>query len=293
MDLPHATWLRAFESAARLGSFSAAADEMSLTPAAISQQIRALEDHLGSALFDRLPRGVSLTDKGQAYALSVTKSFTEMERATQGIFGSARKQVIKIRASISCAALVIAPRLAEYQALNPDVEVQLSTFVWADRFGDEESDIDIRFGHGDWNDGAMHHLGYEFAIPVCHPDYAASFGKDLSIEEVARREIISIPGSETDWIRLAEHVDFAPEQPASTVRVDSSLVAMQAAIAGRGAVMVLENFAQTYLQLGLLVAPFEVRLPIQPSHFLVLRDSGKNRNAIHSFAEWVKKLYQQ
>jgi LysR family glycine cleavage system transcriptional activator len=276
-----------------MGSFSAAAEELSLTPAAISQQIRALEDHLGSALFDRLPRGVLLTSKGQAYALSVTKSFTEMERATQGIFGSARKQVIKVRASISCAALVVAPRLADYQALNPDVEVQLSTFVWADRFGDEESDIDIRFGHGDWKDGIVHHLGYEFAIPVCHPDYAASFGNNPSIEKLACGEIISITGSETDWIRLAEHVNFALEQPTSTVRVDSSLVALQAAIAGRGAVMVLENFARTYLKLGLLVAPFDVRLPIQPCHFLVLRDSGKNRNAIHSFAEWVKGLYQQ
>ena len=100
-QLPHVTWLRSFEVAARHSSFSAAADELNLTPAAVSQQIRLLEDHLGVQLFIRLARGVSLTDAGQAYALPLRKSFQDMQDATRGLFGVKRKSRLRIRASIS------------------------------------------------------------------------------------------------------------------------------------------------------------------------------------------------
>lgn len=291
VDLPHATWLRSFEAAARHGSFSAAAEELHLTPAAVSQQIRSLEKRLNATLFERLPRGVALTDRGQAYALPIRKSLLDMERATQGLFGSTTKRVINLRASISCAALVIAPKLVEFQTLHPDIEVRLTTFVWADRFNDDDADIDIRFGHGDWTDGKVTHLGHEFAIPVCHPNYAASFGKDLSIQSLASAERVEILGSEADWIRLSEHIGLDLGSPSGTVHVDSSLVALQAAIAGRGTVMVLESFAREYIRQNLLVAPFDLRLPIRPSHFLVHREGSISADDARIFTDWVTSLY--
>lgn len=291
VDLPHLIWLRSFEVASRHGSFSAAAEELCLTPAAVSQQIRSLEEHLKATLFERLPRGVALTAKGQAYALPIRKSLLDMERATQGLFGLSTKRVINLRASISCAALVIAPKLAEFQAMSPDIEVRLTTFVWADRFGNEDVDIDIRFGHGDWKDGRVTHLGHEFAIPVCHPEHAASFGKNLSIQSMAAGEIVEITGSETDWIKLSEHEGLDLCRPSSTVRVDSSLVALQAVITGRGAVMVLESFAREYIRQGLLVAPFDLRLPVRPSHFLVQREGAIAADDARVFSDWVMSIY--
>lgn len=289
--LPHVTWLRAFEAAARHASFSAAADELGLTPAAVSQQIRLLEKHLKVTLFERLPRGVALTDIGLAYALPIRKSFTDMMATTQGLFGSQSKHVVRVRASISCAALVIAPRLSEFQELYPDIEVQLSTFVWADRFADEESDIDIRFGHGDWRDGSVTHLGHEYAIPVCHPDHVASFSKTPSIQDLAKARIIIITGSEADWINLSALYDLNLTAPTCTMRVDSSLIALNAVSAGTGAVMVLESFAREYLRLGLLVAPFDYRLPIRGSHYLVSRENAGARDEVRVFAQWVETLY--
>lgn len=291
VDIPHVIWLRAFEAAARHGSFSAAADELCLTPAAISQQIRALEHHLDVPLFDRLPRGVALTDRGQAYAQPIRKALLDMERATQGLFGVSKKRVIQLRASISCAALVIAPKLAEFQTLHPEIEVRLSTFVWADRFADDDVHIDIRFGHGDWTDGRVTHLGHEFAVPVCHPDYAASFGADLSINSLAAGEVVQITGSEADWARLAEHAGLELATPSNVVHVDSSLVALQAVIAGRGSVMVLESFAREYVRQGLLVAPTAYRLPVRPSHFLVERDGAASTDDLRVFTDWVLSLY--
>lgn len=290
-DLPHVTWLRAFEAAARHASFSAAADELGLTPAAVSQQVRLLEKHLGTTLFERLPRGVALTDIGQAYALPIRKSFAEMEVATRGLFGARRKRVVKVRASISCAAFVIAPRLAAFQDQHPDIEVELSTFVWADRFADEDSDIDIRFGHGDWGDGAITHLGHECAIPVCNSLYAASLGAPPDIDKLTRGRLIAITGSEGDWINLAAHYGLDLGAPSDVIRVDSSLIALQTLIAGDGAVMVLESFARQYLEQGLLVAPFEYRLPIKASHYLVSRETTGMREEVRQFAQWVETLY--
>ncbi len=290
-DLPHVTWLRAFEVAARHNSFSAAADELSLTPAAVSQQIRLLEKHLKVSLFERLPRGVALTEIGRAYAMPVQKSFSELRHATSGLFATSRKRVIKLRASISCAGLVIAPRLAEFQDQHPDIEVNLSTFVWADRFGEEESDIDIRFGYGDWDDGIISHMGHECAVPVCNPEYAASFGSDLSIQNLAEGRIVSITGSENDWMRLSDQYGLHLGAPSETLRVDSSLLALQAVMAGQGAVMVLESFAHEFLKRGLVVAPFDYRLPIQPSHFLVKRKGSEERIEVQIFSNWVMSLY--
>jgi len=293
MKLPHVTWLRAFEAAARHRSFSAAADELGLTPAAVSQQIRLLEKHIDAPLFERLPRGVSLTELGQAYALPVRKSFSDISIATNGLFDRSNQKTVKVRASISCAALVIAPKLAEFRAMHPDIAVELSTFVWADHFGEEESDIDIRYGQGDWKDGKVIHLANEFSIPVCHPDYAARFGKKLTIQNLAASKIVKITGSELSWARLSDQYELALEPPAEWLWADSSLIALQTVITGEGAVMVLESFARQYILQGLLTAPFEYRLPVIPSHYLIQREGRENREEVQLFSKWVTSLYQK
>lgn len=288
---PPVSSLRAFDAAARHGSFSAAAEELNLTPAAVSQQIRALETHLGAALFERLARGVKLTERGAAYAQPIRKAFADMQGATDALFGRAARRRVNVRASISCAALVIAPRLAEFQALHPDIDVRLSTFVWADGFADDETDLDVRFGHGEWTDGQVTHLGHESALAVCHPERAAALGPDPRLDALAAGRIIEIAGSEADWAGIGERARVALPPPSHVLRVDSSLVALQMAIQGAGAVIVLESFAREYLRLGLLAAPCEARLPIQPSHFIVRRAGPRASKAAGLFADWVRSLY--
>lgn len=287
VDLPHVTWLRTFEAAARNSSFTAAARELGMTPAAVSQQIRLLETHLNVPLFKRLPRGVTLTDMGQAFAQPIRRSFADMKSATMGLFEKSRKRVVRVRASISFAGLVIAPRLAEFYAQHPDITVKLATFVWADRFDDDAADIDIRYGYGDWDDGNIQHLGQVYAIPVCHPNYAASFDSPLSIQALAAGKIVRIVGSEADWFRLSElfglNLDIAP----AWLSVDSSFIALQTVIAGSGVVMVLENFARPYIDMGLLLAPVPYRLPIPTSHYLVQREKTILHEEVRLFSKWI------
>ncbi len=290
--LPHVIWLKAFESAARHSSFAAAAEELGLTPAAISQQIRHLETHLDARLFTRLPRGVVLTDIGLAYAQTIKKSFDDMALATNGLFGKNSRRVVRVRASISCAALVIAPRLDDFKARHPDILVRLTTSVWADRFDDDALDVDIRYGLGDWQEANITHLGHESAVPVCRPDYAATFGADLCVQALAGGKLVEIIGSETDWQKLSETHGLGLKPASPIVQVDSSMIALQTLSTGEGTAMVLESFAQQYLEQGLLVAPVPQRLAKRKSHFMVVNERAGQREEVSQFCGWLQSLYQ-
>jgi LysR family glycine cleavage system transcriptional activator len=285
--LPHVTWLRSFEVAARHGSFSAAAEELGMTPAAVSQQIRLLEQMVGKALFIRLPRGVVLSDAGKAYAQPIRRSFAEMQAATNGLFGPSTKRTIRVRASISFAGLVIAPRIADFYAMHPDILVELTSFVWAEQFGEEPSDIDIRYGTGDWKDGTILHLGHEHAIPVCHPDYAATLPQPLTLQALAADRRINIMGSEADWEQLSDQYGLNLKSAGNWFTVDSSFIALQSVIARAGSAIVLERFAHHYLQQGMIVAPFDYRLPISLSHFIVCSERSIPREEVKLFCDWL------
>lgn len=287
MRLPHVTWLRAFEAAARHKSFTEAAIELNLTPAAVSQQIRLLERHLGAPLFRRLPRGVVLTDVGQAYALPVRKSFAEIQDATEGLFTVRRKRRVHVRASISYATLVLAPRLRAFHDLHPDIEVVLSTAVWSDRMDDETIDIDIRYGTGHWSEPNIWRLGDEVASVVCHPDHLASFGPDPTLGEVLAAGVVPVQGSEIEWRRLSETFGLDCPDPPVWLTADSSLIALQTVAGGFGAALIFRSFSAPFLDRGALVAPFGHELPMREAYYLVLREDARGRSEIEAFRSWL------
>jgi hypothetical protein len=130
--LPHLPWLRAFEAAARQQSFSGAAQELHVSPAAVSQQIRLLEQHLGFVLFRRLPRGVLLTDMGSAYLPSVRKAFDTLSMSTAGLFGSPGRRTLTLRCTAAFAVLWLSPRLQGFIDAHPGIDVRLFTAIWAE-----------------------------------------------------------------------------------------------------------------------------------------------------------------
>ncbi|SDE65310.1 LysR family transcriptional regulator [Ruegeria marina] len=291
--LPHVTWLRAFEAAARNSSFTSAADELNLTPAAVSQQIKLLEQHFGVQLFTRQPRGVALTDMGHAYAQPIRKAFAEMQEATNGLFGSKKKRIVRARASISYAAIVLAPQLGGFHEAHPDIEVQLTTAVWTDRIDDEAIDVEIRYGHGDWDERDIRHLsGHRLAEVVCHPAFAASFGEDLSIQTLAAHAV-QVIGSESDWSLMSEQFGLELPPVAGAIKADSSLIALQMISSGIGAAIISEDFSSRYIEQGLLISPFEYRLPLQRSFFLVVQDNLQERSEVNQFCEWLSEQHRK
>lgn len=289
--IPHVTWLRAFDVAARHRSFSAAADELNLTPAAVSQQIKLLEQHLGVQLFKRLPRGVALTDLGHAYALPIRKSFAEMQEATDGLFGSKQRRTVRVHASISYAALVLSPLLFSFQQKHPDIELQLTTAVWTDRMEEDAIDVEIRYGFGDWDEPDLRHLGHRSSEIVCHPDFATSFGSDLTVQTMAAHAV-QIIGSESDWSQLsAQHGLDLPPVP-GVIKADSSLTALQIISAGSGAAIISESFSKTYFGRGVLVSPFSYKLSLPRSFFLIVHDRGQKRKEVNTFCDWLSEQHR-
>ncbi|QEW18250.1 Gcv operon activator [Marinibacterium anthonyi] len=285
--LPHVTWLRAFEAAARHSSFSSAAEELGLTPAAVSQHIRLLEQHLGVNLFKRLPRGVMLSDMGQAYALPIRKAFADMEDATSGLFTVRRKRRLHVRTSISYGPLVLGPKLAAFSAMYPDIELQMTTAVWSDRLDDPRIDIDIRYGTGGWDDPHIWPLSHETGIVLCNPDHARSFGPEPDLGAMVQAGVVLILGSEMEWERLAEHFSLDLPMPGRVARADSSMLALQMMVGGPGAAIIHESFARDYLAQGLLVSPFPYRLPIREAYYMIVRDDALARPEVRAFRDWI------
>ena len=286
-NLPPVNWLRAFEAAGRHASFAMAAKELHLTPASISQQIRALEQKLGFKLFKRLPRGVELTDMGEAYMQPVRKTFAELAAATSGLFGTRGRKVINIRCTLSYAATVLAPMLSQFHDLYPHISIQLCSTVWAKTMDDDSIDIDIRYGDGKWQETYIRRIGEEHAILVCSPDYLKQISKNLTLEKLTTTRNIQVMGAQFQWTYLFNYFGIQQVAEAEWLKVDTHIVALQYAAAGAGCALVLEIHARQFINQGLLVQPLDIKLPIEAAHYLVLRGDAGTVPEVNQFCDWL------
>jgi len=283
--LPHVTWLRSFEAAARHSSFAAAADELNLTPAAVSQQIKLLEETLEMKLFKRLPKGVELTDIGQAYAQPVRSSFLNLQTATDGLFKPKSKTTLHVRASISFAVLVLAPRLHEFRSRYPEIGIVLSTTVWSDRMTDATIDVDIRYGNGDWPEKDIWPLGEGQATLVCNPTDAAHFQNDpVALKDA---DIVPIIGSENDWPRMFQALALESPVPSPWMPVDSSLLALESIASGRGVAIVNKKFSEKFIRCGSVIEPFKQTIKTQNNFYVVAHPDLKKRQQTALFHQWL------
>lgn len=287
-QLPHLPWLRSFEAAARNLSFSAAANELHMTPAAVSLQIRSLEQYLGFQLFERLPRGVRLTDMGLAYLPSIRKAFDELSMSTVGLFGSRGDRSITVRSTAAFAVLWLAPRLGDFMATYPNIEVRLFADIWADAMGADQSAIDIRFGDGHWEGFDVELIQTEASIPVCSPAWLERVESGGDMVRLAQDNMIHIMGCEdlwTRWFRAAGVADFTSRKG---IQVDTSLTALELAAAGSGFALVLRSLARPYMEAGKVVAAFDGDLPIDQAHYLLLPKSGNRPTPeVLLFRQWL------
>src|SRR5580700_10455299 len=136
--------------------------------------LRALEAHLGFALFERRPRGVKLTPMGVAYLPPVRKAFEELADSTVGLFGGSERVQITVHAPVSLAALWLAPRLPAFSSVNPSIDVRLSSVIWDNAVADEATDLEIRYGAGHWHGYRSEHLLNQNILAVCNPSLLQS-----------------------------------------------------------------------------------------------------------------------
>ncbi len=283
--LPPLPWLRSFEAAARHNSFAAAADELGLTSAAISQQVRSLENHLGYPLFERLARGLRLTDMGRAYLPPIRKAFDDLSATTTGLFGApaGAQAVLNVRVPISFCVLRLAPILNRFAEVRPTIAIRLFTAVWADALPAEKVDIDIRFGHGRWTGHTATLLFHEPSVAVC-----ATGAPDVPVADLPPARLIHIMGLEDEWLKFRRLAGLAALPASAAITVDTSLAALELAASGHGHAIVLKGFATAPHVRDRVRIAYAQELPQEQSHYLLWRDgSGPLRPEASIFRDWL------
>ena len=264
--LPPLPDVQAFEAAARLGSFTAAAGELHLTPAAVSQRIRSLETHLGVPLFERHARSVQLTELGRAYLPSVRESLDDLAVATTGCSG------LPVGSSSRCAPRSPTPPPGsplDSPASNgptPRSSCAWCARVWSDALTPEGVDIDIHQGRDAWIGVDAQLLHHDHAVVVHGPAHVQRHGPIRSATDLAGRPRIQVLGFDDVWPRILPAQASAPTR---SITVDTSVTALELAAAGDACAVVPERFARTAVRAGRVTLALEESWPMRQAHYLL------------------------
>jgi LysR family glycine cleavage system transcriptional activator len=270
--LPPLSSLRAFEAVARRLSFSRAAEDLHVTPGAVSQQIRFLEQHLGETLFERTRRSVTLTETGMKILPDIQSGLDTLSRALSSKAASYSAKGLTISVAPSFAAKWLLPRLADFSDQHPDIDLRISATVALADFKRDKVDLAIRLGRGNYGDLHSELLFGESLAPLCSPAVLAAKGRLRQPDDLRKHRLLhdtSIPGESEQsswerWLSLAG----ARHVPAHRgTRFSLADLAMQAAIDGAGVVLGRMVLAEGDLAAGRLVRPFKVILPLDVSYF--------------------------
>lgn len=285
--LPSLNWLRAFEAAARHTSFAEAAKELNVTPAAISQQVKQLEDWLGIALFTRQPRSLTITDAGLGYLPIVRQAFDHLAAGTQELFGSGHGGPVAVRVSTSLTYLWLVPRLPRFLERHPDVSLRLTTTVDGLAFGQADADLEIRYGDGQWPGFRSDRLFWEALFPVCSPALLEGPTPLVRPDDLASHKLIHMIGEPENWQMWLNAAGVSGLSLDSGLQFDLHMMATRAAIQGAGVALGLSPMVDDALADGQLVAPFDVTIPARDAHFVVTPEEAIGRREVQLFKAWL------
>ncbi|MEM8551253.1 MAG: transcriptional regulator GcvA [Pseudomonadota bacterium] len=287
--LPSLTALRAFEAAARHMSFAAAADELAVTPAALSFQIKSLEEALGAPLFVRRTRAVDLTDAGRALAPHVSAGFDAFRQGWDSVQRLQNNNRLVVTAGPGFTAKWLAPGLPRFAQAHPEIELRFVSTLQMLDFARDGIDLAIRFGDGPDGDFFCETLLEDYVLPVMRPEIAARLKepRDLLGETLIHDESISFlrpAPSWQGWFDASGIEDDAPSGPSFT-QADH---AIDAAEEGLGVVLGRTSLVKVPLRSGALVAPFSVALKV-PSKFRMVCPLGtQTRPAVAAYRAFLK-----
>ena len=276
--------VRAFEAAARTGSFRAAAMELGLSPSAISHAIVKLEESLGSALFERDGRTIRLSADGEQLMRYVGNAFEELRRGVDAVTNRG-PQLLRLHSAPSFAAQWLSPRLPGFLAANPDISLRLAASTDYAAFTTDDCDIDIVYGLPRV-EARVIPLGEEIITPICAPALAENLRNPSDLLKLlliqSDRKQVRWP----DW--FAENTTEAPSQQ-SGMRFDRSFLAIAAAADGLGVALESTRLAERELASGRLVAPLleSARNIRYVGHYLACQHTGLRRRPVRTFATWM------
>jgi LysR family glycine cleavage system transcriptional activator len=284
--LPPLNAVRAFEAAARHLSFTRAAAELGVTQAAISHQIRTLEEALGVVLFRRLTRGLVLTAAGQAFLPAVAAALDGIAEGARRVKAADDQGPLTVTTLASFAAKWLVPRLPRFQAAHPEIEVRLTTTAALVDFERQDVDVGIRFGLGEWPGLRAERLMAEDVFPVSAPVLADGRRAPATLEELRDVPLLhdDLALAWPTWLGLVGAVGI--DGTRGTRVTDSGLV-LQLAVDGHGVALARTMLAARDLREGRLVRLFGPALPSAAAYYIVGPPAAFGRAKVAAFRDWV------
>jgi len=286
MSLPSLSGLEAFESVARLGSFTAAAAELHVTQSAVSHRIKALEAQLGCDLFVRRARGVELTDEGQALAEPTRRAFEQLREGVAALERARGGGVLTISCSPSFAIRWLVPRLPRLAAALPDLRVRLDADDRLAEPGRHGIDACLRYGAGGYPGVEHTRLATERVCPVCSPAAGLERVEDLRTHTLLHDEVLRGHPGRVGWRRWLEAAGVTGVDPDAGPRFSHAHMAIEAAIAGQGVALGRTTLVAADLAAGRLVQPFALELEAELGYWL-LTPRGEVPPRVRAFERWL------
>ena len=274
--------LRAFEASARHRSFTRAAEELCVTQAAVSHQVKGLEERLGVRLFHRAPRGLMLTDEGVALLPALTESFDRIGRLLERFHGGRLREVLTLSAVGTFAVGWLLPRLTRFRETHPYVDLRLLTNNNRVDLAGEGLDAAILFGAGDWPAADSAHLLDAPLSPLCTPQIAAGLRHPA---ELAQQTLLRSYRVQ-DWPAWFEAAGVADPPDAKGPVFDASLVMVQAALAGEGVALAPPAMFTREIAAGQLVQPFRTTVG-SGAYYLVTPRNKAQGDALAAFRAFL------
>ena len=272
-DLPPLTSLTAFEAAARHGSVKQAAQELNVTPGAVSHQIKALETDLGIRLFDRLHRGIALTDDGRSLFAQIETAFATMSRGIATLRRAQADRPITISATTAVSALWLTPRITRFWREHPDIRI--NQIVTDSRtIPGRQPDLRIVYGAGDMDLAGLSELFQDDLVPVGAPDHIAALA-GATLTDLAAQPLVHMDAEDRNWTTWDSwFAALGQTGPVNTgTRVNNYMIALQAAQDGVGLVLGWRRLVSPLIETGALAALDRFTLPA-PSRFHLQHDKA-------------------
>lgn len=286
--MPSLHALRVFEAAARHLNFRHAAEELCVTQAAVSQQIRILEEHLGLKLFDRTGRGVTLTASGRLYVGPIGTAFASITDATRRLTAAYGQQTLTLSVPPTFGIKWLMPRLPAFRESHPWTDVKLVVSIAPLGVVPTDADAAVWHGRGVWQGVVSHRLfRNDSLVPVCSPKLLRGAKSLKTPDDLVRHTLLHAYREFDDWRIWLKCAGVTGIDPTKGPLFDSTSGAVQAALQGHGIAIGHQPFVSEDLLEGRLVAPFAMQAQSDSTYYLVARNAKRQQPALKAFIEWI------
>jgi LysR family glycine cleavage system transcriptional activator len=290
--LPPLNALRAFEAAARHLSISKAADELNVTPAAVSHQVKALEDVLGVQLFRRLNRAMMLTDAGQLFLPGLRDGFDRLAQAVEKVGAQCEGGTLTVSIGPSFAAKWLVPRLDRFRAAHPDIDLRIDATDRVANFARENVDVAIRYGPGRYPGLRVDRLFADEVFPVCSLELCDGPSPLREPGDLRHHTLLHVDWRIQDetspnWRMWLLAAGVAGVEPTRGPKFSQESMVVQAAIEGHGVALTSSVLVADDLAAGRLCKPFTLSLPNRFAYYVVAPEAAADRPKVAEFRAWI------